>query len=332
MQKVFDLAKRVSSSTATVLIRGESGTGKEVVARAIHQEGARKKQPFVAINCSAIPENLLESELFGHAKGAFTGAVDKKLGLFEEADGGTLFLDEIGDLNGGLQAKLLRVLQERKIKRIGENVFRSVDVRILAATHKNLAVEVEEKRFREDLFFRLNVIPINIPPLRDRKEDILPLAEHFLKRFSVQNNASLEGFTPAAQHLLRQAWRGNVRELENAIERAVVLCAGPKVDESDLSLADELSTKSEEVQPSSGPLEMSSVAIDELPTLAEYNLEYIEYVLKAVDGVKEQAAKILNLDRKTLYRRIKEIEESSSLKKAKKVASRVRASRLEDAH
>jgi two-component system response regulator HydG len=338
IQKVFDLAKRVSNSTATVLIRGESGTGKEVVARAIHLDGSRKKEPFVAINCSAIPENLLESELFGHAKGAFTGAVEKKLGLFEEANGGTLFLDEIGDLNATLQAKLLRVLQERKIKRIGENVFRSVDVRILAATHKNLSVEVQENRFREDLFFRLNVIPINIPPLRERKEDILPLAEHFLKRFSAQNSVSLEGFTPAAvQHLLRQPWRGNVRELENAIERAVVLCTGSKVDVSDLSLADELSSTStalvERSTVGDPSASLANISIESLPTLAEYNLEYIGYVLKAVNGVKEQAAKILNLDRKTLYRRIREIESlPAPLKSARKVAGTLRESQPEDVH
>jgi two-component system response regulator HydG len=328
MQNVFDLAKRVSNSTATVLIRGESGAGKEVVARAIHQEGSRKKEPFVAINCSAIPENLLESELFGHAKGAFTGAVEKKLGLFEEADGGTLFLDEIGDLNLGLQAKLLRVLQERKIKRIGENVFRSVDVRIMTATHKNLAIEVREKRFREDLFFRLNVIPINIPPLRDRKEDILPLAEHFLRRFSVQNGATLDGFTPAAiQHMLRQPWRGNVRELENAIERAVVLSSGAKIDVTDLARADDFSTHAQ-----ASPLDKrdsAAIPIESLPTLAEHNLEYISYVLNAVNGVKEQAARILDLDRKTLYRRIREIEDSSMpLEKVRKI----RTGQMEDVH
>jgi two-component system response regulator HydG len=194
----------------------------------------------VAINCSAIPENLLESELFGHAKGAFTGAIDKKMGLFEEADGGTLFLDEIGDLSLPLQAKLLRVLQEKEIKRVGENQPRAIDVRVIAATHKDLRHEVQEKRFREDLFFRLNVIPIKIPPLRDRREDILPLAEFFLKKFNVLNGTHITGFKKnAKEFLLIQPWRGNVRELENSIERAVVLSSGNEIDMSSFILFEE---------------------------------------------------------------------------------------------
>jgi DNA-binding NtrC family response regulator len=303
IQLVFDLAKRVSNTVATVLINGESGTGKEVIARAIHQHGNRKNESFVAINCSAIPENLLESELFGHAKGAFTGAIDKKLGLFEEADKGTLFLDEIGDLNASLQAKLLRVLQEKKIKRIGENEYRSVNVRVIAATHKDLPTEVTEKRFREDLFFRLNVIPIKIPPLRERQQDILPLAEYFLKRFSVENGVTITGFTQAAcHHMLVSQWRGNVRELENAIERAVVLCTGTEIDASDLAVGNSFQAP---VQMRTSKITNDSeVPIESLPSLSEYDFEYIQYVLKRVDGVKERAARVLKLDRKTLYRRL----------------------------
>lgn len=365
IQYVFDLAKRVANSSATVLIHGESGTGKEVVARAIHHFSNRRKAPFIAINCSAIPETLLESELFGHSKGAFTGAADKKIGLFEEAEGGVLFLDEIGDLALSLQAKLLRVLQDRKIKRIGENQFRPIDVRILTATHKDLNQEVREKRFREDLFFRLNVIPIYIPPLRERRQDILALAEHFLKRFSAQNQSQVKGFTPAAiEHLLSLPWRGNVRELENAIERAIVLCSQREIDVIDLpsletgtflseiysgsplhysgnssgsSSATEISPaqSSQTVMPpmnavrenpglrvlsntpNTGPnfdedhLRSFTLRFPEgkLPTLDECDMEYIDYILKRTHGVKEQAARILNIDRKTLYRRVKELNQ-----------------------
>lgn len=309
IQKVFDLAKRVSNSMATVLITGESGTGKEVVAKAIHQHGSRRKGPFVAINCSAIPESLLESELFGHSKGAFTGAAEKKIGLFEEAEGGVLFLDEIGDLNLPLQAKLLRVLQEKKIKRIGENQLRSVDVRILAATHKDLTLEVKEKRFREDLFFRLNVIPVKIPPLRDRQEDIIPLAEYFLSRFRVENDSPVRGFSKAAlEHLLKLSWRGNVRELENVVERAVVLCENREIDVKDLPPPETSSHT-----PSTMENLFSAVTEKaELPSLNEFNLEYIALVLKRVGGVKEQAARILEIDRKTLYRRIEELDERAN--------------------
>src|SRR5690606_7932481 len=220
MINILDIAKRVADSSATVLIHGESGTGKEVVARAVRALGRFKEKPFVAINCSAIPETLLESELFGHAKGSFTGAIIKKHGLFEEAEGGILFLDEIGDLSMSLQAKLLRVLQEKKIKRVGENDYVDINVRILAATHKDLRKAVEEGSFREDLYFRLNVIPIVIPPLRERREDILPLAQMFLRKFSKENNRTLTFSKSAVDYMLHFPWQGNVRELENAIERA----------------------------------------------------------------------------------------------------------------
>lgn len=238
---IIDLCRRVANSQATVLISGESGSGKEVVARSIHRFSKRRDRPFIALNCSAIPETLLESELFGHAKGSFTGASDKKIGMFEEANGGTLFLDEIGDLSLPLQAKLLRVLQERKIKRIGENEYRPIDVRIIAATHKTLAEEVRAKRFREDLFFRLNVIPMRVPALRERRDDILTLAHFFLNKFRVLNGKNVSGFSKEAmQHLITYTWPGNVRELENTIERAVVLAEGSEITLADMQLNESL--------------------------------------------------------------------------------------------
>ena len=306
--KALDLAKRVSNSAASVFISGESGTGKEVIARAIHAFGSRKKGPFVAINCSAIPENLLESELFGYAKGAFTGASDKKLGLFEEAEGGTLFLDEIGDLSLSLQAKLLRVLQERKIKRLGENQTRAIDVRVVSATHRNLQHEIHEKKFREDLFFRLNVIPINIPPLRERKEDIVPLAEFFLIKYAALNNSKARGFTKAAlERLLTHLWRGNVRELENTVERAVVLSSGPLIDAEDLFEVSEPAVSSSEVMDMSDMLSLPLGPEGRLLTLAELTQEYVRFALERNRGAKDRTARDLGIDRKTLYRRVQEL-------------------------
>ncbi|MES3038220.1 MAG: sigma-54 dependent transcriptional regulator [Bdellovibrionota bacterium] len=305
-RKVVDLARRVSNSTANVLITGESGTGKEIVARTIHYSGSRKEAPFVAINCSAIPENLLESELFGYAKGAFTGAHDKKIGLFEEAEGGTLFLDEIGDLNLGLQAKLLRVLQERKIKRIGENQMRDIDVRIIAATHRDLQSEVSEGRFREDLYFRLNVIPIRIPPLRERPEDVLPLAEYFFDKYKSENSQGhLEGFSKeAVEALLKNPWQGNVRELENTIERAVILSPGPTIQPQDLSFYE----MPKNVKQASESFNIEEVGEKGLLSLDEVVKSYIRFALKKNNGAKEKTAKDIKIDRKTLYRKLKEIE------------------------
>ena len=312
LKKVLELAKRVSASNANIFITGESGTGKEVIAKMIHNEGKGKKNPFIAINCSAIPENLLESELFGHAKGSFTGASDKKIGLFEEADGGTLFLDEIGDLSLPLQAKLLRVLQERKIRRIGENTFRPINVRIISATHKDIMQQVIEHKFREDLYFRLNVIPIRIPPLRERKEDILPLAEFFLKKFIALNSSTVKGFTKAAlDRLLNMKWVGNVRELENTIERAVVLATESLIDEPELESFMQSDFSSREVisDATSRELEIiSGVNEDHLPTLDQISKKYIFHVFKINKGAREKTAKDLNIDRKTLYRKLQEIE------------------------
>lgn len=311
--RAMDLAKRVANSKANILISGESGSGKEVVAKAIHQMGSRKKGPFVAINCSAIPENLLEAELFGYVKGAFTGAAEKRMGLFEEANGGTLFLDEIGDLPMALQAKLLRVIQDRKIKRLGENQSRPIDVRILAATHKNLRVEVNEGRFREDLFFRLNVIPIMLPPLRERKEDIVPLSEFFLKKHCALNRIPVKQFTKEAiEYLIRSPWKGNVRELENLIERSVVLSRDAQIDVSDLSFEDQWLPS----EVSDGEAGMSqtggsfSVTDEKILSLDELINKYIVFALNRNQGAKDRTAKELGVDRKTLYRRVREMEQS----------------------
>jgi DNA-binding NtrC family response regulator len=319
LKRAVDLARRVADSSANVFISGETGTGKEVIAKAVHDLGHRAGQPFIAINCSAIPENLLESELFGHAKGSFTGASEKKIGLFEEAGEGTLFLDEVGDLSLPLQAKLLRTLQERKIKRIGENQFRPISARIISATHKNLPQEIKDKNFREDLFFRLNVIPIHIPPLRERREDILPLAEFFLKKFSVLNaKPRIKGFDKGAiEYLLRSPWQGNVRELENSIERAVVLSDSEYVGAADFCL--EGSPRAE-----SGKTELAaeipavnfatdgrffSVDISQsMPTLEELTSRYIEFAVQKNEGAKDKTAKELGIDRKTLYRKLLECE------------------------
>lgn len=316
-QRALDLAKRVSRSAANVLILGESGSGKEVIARAIHSFGNRKKGSFVAINCSAIPESLLEAELFGFAKGSFTGAVEKRVGLFEEASGGTLFLDEIGDLSMPLQAKLLRVLQEKKIKRIGENQTRSVDVRVISATHKNLRQEVQEGRFREDLFFRLNVIPIFLPPLRERQEDIMPLSDFFLKKHAALNGVAVKGFTKAAtEYLLRNPWRGNVRELENVLERAVVLCKDSLIDASDLKFEDEMPATNcgQPVQEEASIDSQGKFTVPDSKILPLNDLinKYIEFALKLNNGAKDRTAKELGVDRKTLYRRVKEMSHTDS--------------------
>lgn len=306
-KKAMELAKRVSSSQANILISGESGSGKEVIAKAVHELGDKKDGPFIAINCSAIPENLLESELFGHAKGAFTGANDKKIGLFEEANKGTLFLDEIGDLTLALQAKLLRVLQERKVKRIGENQYRDISARIICATHKDLRKEVTEGRFREDLYFRLNVIPIYMPPLRERRDDILPLSEYFLKKFSLMNNVSVKGFSKdAIQKLENHEWKGNVRELENAIERAVVLSTSDILQSEDLPTED-VFRKDSSSESESSPKKGLSFEDDKPVTLDELSKKYIQHIFDKNGGAKEQTAKDLGIDRKTLYRKLKEM-------------------------
>jgi two-component system, NtrC family, response regulator HydG len=296
MQNVFDLIHRVAPAQSNILINGESGTGKEMVATAIHEHSPRNRKPFVAINCAAIPETLLESELFGHAKGSFTGAIQRKRGLFEEAEGGTLFLDEIGDLSIALQAKLLRVLQEKKIRAVGENQAKSIDVRIIAATHKDLRKLIHSGLFREDLYYRLAVIPVSIPPLRQRKEDIPILANHFLKKYSSLNQSDARSFDPSAlEFLISLPWAGNVRELENRVERATVLAKGKKVMREDLLM--------EEMISQSPPLETLTL---DCPTIDELERRYIEKILQKTGGHKEQAAQILGINRRTLYRKEKE--------------------------
>ena len=296
IREVFELTNRVARATANVLITGESGTGKEVIARAIHARGPRSAKPFVALNCSSIPENLLESELFGHVKGSFTGAIANKQGLFEEADGGTIFLDEIGDMDITLQAKVLRVLQDRKIKPVGGNQEKEVDVRVLAATHKDLKKAIQEGRFREDLYYRLNVIPVVIPPLRHRRDDIPLLANHFLAKYAAANNSTVKGFSPEAMAKLVGAhWGGNVRELENIIERVVVLCSSEWIRPEDIPLLEEGSAE-----------DFFGSSSGDLPTIEELEKRYIRLVLDKTGGKKEQAAHILGINRRTLYRKERE--------------------------
>jgi DNA-binding NtrC family response regulator len=293
IQNVFEMIKLVASSTANVLITGESGSGKELIARALHNSGARAKKPFVPLNCTAIPENLLESELFGHAKGAFTGAVGEKKGLFEEANGGTLFMDEIGDLSLPLQAKLLRVLQDRQIRPVGSTQLKQVDVRILAATHRDLKIMVKDGKFREDLFYRLNVVPIRVPSLRERTEDIPLLVENFIAKFRAQNNSNVNGIaSDALAVLMAHPWPGNVRELENVIERAMVLSRGDLIEKNAVM---------------DGALAEAKSNIEQLhadrPPLDKLEERYIKLILSEVNNSKDEAAKILGVSRRTLYRK-----------------------------
>ena len=294
MARVLDVARRVAQVDTTVLLTGESGVGKERVARFIHNESARSGGPFVAINCGAVPENLLESELFGHVRGSFTGATQDRIGLFEGANGGTLLLDEIGEVPPPTQVKLLRVLQERQIRRVGENRIRPVNARVLAATNRDLVEEIRAARFRQDLYYRLRVVEIAIPPLRERREDILPLARSFLAASVVRTGRKVTGFTPAAAHqLLRYGWRGNVRELENAVERAVVLARRSRIDVEDLP-------------PEVGLAVPDALVSTDVRPLADVERDYIRSVLRAVGGNRTQAAAKLGIGLATLYRKIKQ--------------------------
>ena len=297
MSEVFALIRRVSHNRSSVLITGESGTGKEVVARTIHFHGNRAQKPFVPINCTAIPEGLLESELFGHVRGAFTGAHTSKRGLFEQANGGTLFLDEIGDMGPSLQSKLLRVLQDREIRPVGGNETTAVDVRIIAATNQNLQEALEKGEFREDLYYRLNVIPIEIPPLRNRPEDIPMLAAAFLERHSDGERRTISA--EAMQLLVTLPWKGNGRELENMIERALALS-----DAAELGLED-FACEGRASEGKASAVTRLARAASERMSLHELSDLYIEEVMESVGGNKVQAAKILGIDRKTLYRRRK---------------------------
>ena len=300
MQVVFDLIKRVADSPTNILITGESGTGKELVAKAIHYNSDRKEAPFVPVNCAAIPEQLLESELFGHMRGSFTDARMDKRGLFEVAQKGTLFLDEISELPIMLQAKLLRAIQEKEIRRVGATKPISVDVRIIAATNLNLAEEAKAKRFRDDLYYRLNVIELKLPPLRDRREDIVLLVEGFLKRCGEVRGKEVKGVSEASLAMLMDyTWPGNVRELENVIERAVTLSRGEKVTPDDLPPA---------VQGARGDRRVLDEAVEKTLPLHEIEKEYIKKILDKTGGNKYQAAQALGIDRKTLYRKLAEIE------------------------
>ncbi len=295
IRQTLELVNQVAPSAATVLIQGESGTGKELIANAIHHGSPRRDRPFIKVNCAALPETLLESELFGYERGAFTGAVARKAGRFELADGGTLFMDEIGDLSPATQAKLLRVLQEGEFERLGGTRTLKVDVRLVGATNADLVARVREKRFREDLFYRLNVITIQIPSLRDRREDIPLLAQHFLSRFAARNAKDITGFTDEALDLLQTyAWPGNVRELENVIERAVVLTRSTRISPADLP---ETLVGSEQVA--------RHLVISIGTPLEEVEDRLIDETLRYTKGDKTLAAKLLGIATRTIYRRMK---------------------------
>ncbi len=299
MVKLLETVAQVAPSEATVLITGDSGTGKELIAGAIHFNSPRKDGPFVKVNCAAITETLLESELFGHEKGAFTGAHRLKEGRFRQADGGSLFLDEVSEMSLGMQVKLLRALQEREITRVGGEEVIKVDVRIIAATNKDLIQEVESERFREDLYYRLNVVTLNVPLLRERKEDIPLLAQHFLNTFAEKNRKQIKGFTPQAMdQLLKYDWPGNVRELMNAVERAVVLSRSEYLDEQDLPLVIKDALSDEEKSPS-----RDAVPAD-LP-LEDVEKATILKTLESTDGNKSEAARRLGITRKTLHKKLK---------------------------
>ena len=294
MQVVFKLIEDVAPTDATVLIQGESGTGKELVAHAIHDRSHRAQKPFVVINCTAYPSTLLESELFGHEKGAFTGAIRRKSGRFEQADGGTVFLDEIGEIDPAAQTKLLRALQQQTIDRLGGDRPIKVNVRILAATNKNLQDEVQQGRFREDLFYRLNVIPIKLPPLRERSTDIYLLAQHFLKRFAGEQGKPISGFrSEAMRKLMDSPWPGNVRELENSVEHAVVLAKDSQIELKDLP---------------SSLVDAPAPEFNPAPTIIESEERLIREVLDACDWNKTEAARQLGISRSTLYEKLKRLQ------------------------
>jgi len=290
MQQVIEVIKVVAKSNATVLITGDTGTGKELVARAVHSQSYRRDRPFVAVSCAALPESLLESELFGHEKGSFTGAYAQKKGKFEAADGGTLFLDEIGEMSANIQVHLLRVLEEKEFNRVGGNEPIKVDVRVISATNRDMKEAIARGKFREDLYYRLNVVNIELPPLRERTEDIPLLAEHFLKGFALENQKEIAGFSPeATDFLLKHDWPGNVRELENAIERAVILAHNPVIEAADLS------------QQELVPAGSTSPA----KNLKQVEKKHIQNVLAETGGNYTEAAKILGVSRMTLYNKTK---------------------------
>lgn len=305
MRELFSLMTRICDSISNVLITGESGTGKELVARTLHNKSKRYKNPFVAINCAAIPAELLEAELFGHTKGAFTGADRLRRGLFEEANGGSIFLDEIGEMPLNLQVKLLRVLQEKTVRPVGSNVTRDLDVRVIAATNKDLQKEVKEGRFREDLYYRLAVMPLHIPALRERTEDIPLLAKHFLAKFSQYSDtprSHIAGFADDAMaKLISHPWPGNVRELENTIERAVILCEDNLISSHDVRNVNENTERVSAYRD-----------FNKLPSISDLENEYIKFVMIKTNGHREKASQILGIDRKTLYRKLSQNSNNQS--------------------
>lgn len=300
IQSVFELVNKVADTDASVLIQGESGTGKELIARSLHFNSSRSDRPFLAVNCGALPESLLESELFGHTKGAFTGAVADRKGLFRSVSGGTLFLDEIGEMPMALQVKLLRALQEHEITPVGSSASQPFDARIIAATNKELETEVSEGRFREDLYYRLNVVQITVPPLRDRREDIPLLVRHFTSKAVRDKNAGQLSISRSAMAAFAAYdWPGNVRELENAIERAAILCSGEiRIDDLPPKVADAAAAASEMLDPEGFR-----------PTLEEVERRYVLEILKGFNDDKSKAAEVLGIDLSTLYRKLKRYDE-----------------------
>ena len=310
------LIRKVARTQATVLVQGESGTGKELVSRMLYKESPRSEAPFIKLNCAAIPESLIESELFGHEKGAFTGAMSKREGRFELAHGGTILLDEISEISPAIQAKLLRVLQERELERVGGNRTVKVDVRVIATTNRNLEESVERKEFRQDLYFRLNVVPIHVPPLRERREDIIFLAEQFVQRFTRKHGAHLHGLSDAAIKALNvHSWPGNVRELQNVIERAVILCGdGESIGTEHLGLTSAASSaivveaKATGSLPEPVPTVISTIVAskEELPTLSELEKRHILAALDRCNGNRTHAARLLDISIRTLRNKLNE--------------------------
>jgi len=308
MRKVFEIVEMVAPTKATVLIQGPSGTGKELIARAIHYNSPRRNKPFVKTNCAALPEGLVESELFGHEKGAFTGAIRRTKGRFELADGGTLLLDEISEMSPNLQAKLLRVLQEKEFEKVGNPETIQVDVRIIATTNKDLWEEVKKGRFREDLYYRLNVVPIYLPPLKERKEDIPLLIEHFIRKYSAENQKQIDGISPrAVEMLMSYDWPGNVRELENAIERAIVICKGRLLEPEHFILFRELQMSSGKDSPAGETILQKSLR------LRDMERELILRVLREQGGNRTRAAEVLGISVRTLRNKLREYRQEGCI-------------------
>ncbi|MDD5136117.1 MAG: sigma-54 dependent transcriptional regulator [Candidatus Omnitrophica bacterium] len=304
MNNLYSMIERISDSKATILLRGESGTGKRVVARAIHQaDKKRRNKPFIEISCGALPKEIIESELFGHTRGSFTGAIGDRKGRFELSDGGTILLDDIDSFSLDMQVKLLRVLQEKEFERVGDHKTIKVDVRIIASTNQDLEKVVAEKRFREDLYYRLNVISINLPPLRERKDDLPSLLDHFIKLYSKENTKNIQGITPETRQILvNHGWPGNIRELENIIERAVILDTDDMIDKDDLP---EILLKAVKLTGEKLSADNAGMLKSLKDVMQEPEKVYILNVLKEVGGNKKKAATKLGVNRTTLYNKLK---------------------------